>query len=314
MNELPRPATTSLPAGSYPAMLTPFHDDGAIDWGGVDRLTDHCIETGAAGIFACGLSAEVLQMDDDEKVRLADRIIRRVAGQIPVVAGAISVDGIERLAALIGRVHDVGADQVAVGVAHMADEAANDIEWIERADELLGRIPADVNLAMYECPLPYHRLLNDDAIRWTAESGRFVFLKDTCCDIATIGRRIDLIRDSPLQMFNANTATLTASLRAGACGFCGIGANFMPELYVWLCRHYDSDPEVADELQQFLDSTFKVTEDSTYPASAKSFLQRRGVDIGTTSRKVPGGITPEGDVALNELLANNEKWLSRVSA
>ena len=233
-------------------------------------------------------------MDDDEKAQLAERIIRRVDGKIPVVAGAISIDGIERLATLIGRVHDAGTDHVAIGVSHLADEGLGDTEWIARADKLLGLIPEDVGLAMYECPLPYHRLLGEEAIRWTAESGRFRFLKDTCCDLPTIEARLKTLDGTPLQMFNANTETLTASLRVGAEGFCGIGANFMPELYVWLCKNFDTEPEVADELQQFLDSTFEVTENSSYPASAKHFLQQRGLAIGTFSRKVPEGITPDG--------------------
>ncbi|MEZ6071157.1 MAG: dihydrodipicolinate synthase family protein [Pirellulales bacterium] len=182
------------------------------------------------------------------------------------------------------------------------------------ANNLLQRIPADVQLAMYECPLPYHRLLGDQAIRWTAESKRFMFLKDTCCNIDTIRRRLDLLAGSPLQLFNANAETLTASLRPGADGFCGIGANFMPELYAWLCANYDREPELADELQRFLNTTFQATEDATYPASAKSFLQRRGLAIGAYSRKVPSGITTEINAALDDLLAQNEAWLARLNA
>ena len=79
-----------LPPGIYPAMLTAFHQNGAIDWDGVDRITDFCIESGVAGIFACGLSAEIDQMDDDEKAALAEHIMRYVDGRVPVVASAIT--------------------------------------------------------------------------------------------------------------------------------------------------------------------------------------------------------------------------------
>ena len=79
-----------LPRGSYPAMLTAFLDDGQIDWEGVDRLTDFCIDHSAAGIFACGLSAEIGLMDDEEKGSLAERILHHAAGRVPMVVGAIT--------------------------------------------------------------------------------------------------------------------------------------------------------------------------------------------------------------------------------
>ncbi|MEZ6071156.1 MAG: dihydrodipicolinate synthase family protein [Pirellulales bacterium] len=127
-----QPSTARLPAGSYPAMLTAFHDDGRIDWDGVSRLTDKCIEAGASGIFACGLSAEVLQMDDDEKVQLAEHIIRRTAGRIPIVAAGGHFRCWHRKAR---DTHHAGARRRCrsrryIGVSHLADEQCSDEEWI----------------------------------------------------------------------------------------------------------------------------------------------------------------------------------------
>jgi len=313
MTEAPRTTEQRLPPGSYPAMLTAFHDDGAIDWEGVDRLTDHCIETGAAGIFACGLSAEVLWMNDDEKTQLAERVITRTAGRAPIVAAAISAGSIEEQAQLIRRVNDAGADAVAIGVCQLAAEEEDEQTWIERAETLVEQIPADVQLAMYECPLPYHRLLGEEAICWAAASGRFSFLKDTCCSIDTIRARHEKIGDSTLQLFNANTATLLESLQVGFEGFCGIGANFMPELYVWICKHFDDEPKLAAELHHFLDSTLDLTEDSTYPASAKNYMQQRGLNIGGYSRKVPDAISAEAVARLAEMLESEREWLARIN-
>lgn len=297
-----------LPTGSYPAMLTAFGDDGAIDFDGVDRLTDHCIEKGAAGIFACGLSAEIREMSNEERVLLAERIVRRAAGRVPVVAGAITEGPLESQAELIERIHNAGADVVAIGVYQLAAEEEDEKTWIENAEKLLDLISPQILLSMYECPLPYHRLLSDEALAWAAASGRFCFMKDTCCDIDTIRRRLDIVRDTPLQLLNANTETLLASLQAGAEGFCGIGANYMPELYAWLCKHHSDQPKQAAKLQDYLTQTLDVTENEFYPASAKQYLQQHGLDIGSFSRKLPDGVSDDCVEQLAGMRTSELQW------
>lgn len=297
-----------LPTGSYPAMLTAFHDDGSIDFDGVDRLTDYSIEKGAAGIFACGLSAEIREMSDEERVSLAERIVRRVAGRVPVVAGAISEGPLEAQAELIEKIHNAGADVVAIGVYQFAAEEEDETTWIKNAGKLLEMISPQILLSMYECPLPYHRLLSEEALAWAAESGRFCFMKDTCCNIETIRRRLDIVRNSPLQLLNANTQTLLASLQAGMEGFCGIGANYMPELYAWLCKNHSDHPEQAAQLQGFLTKTVAMTENEFYPASAKKYLQQQGLDIGSFSRKQPDGVSDDCVEQLVGMRTTEMQW------
>ena len=293
-------------------MLTAFHDNGEINWNGIAQLTEHCIATGAAGIFACGLSAEILQMSDEEIAQLAEHIIKQTAGRVPIIASAISSGPIETQADLVNRVHNAGADVVAIGVCQLAAETDSDQTWIENAEKLLQQISGSVRLAMYECPLPYHRLLSTQTLEWAAKSGRFHFLKDTCCSIETIRDRLKIIAGTPLQLFNANTETLLASLQSGVDGFCGIGANYQPELYAWLCENYETKPDLAIEVHKFLDSTIILTEDSTYPASAKNFLQQRGLAIGGFSRKIPDGVTTSGSAKLGEMLEQERSWLEKI--
>ena len=303
-----------LPMGSYPAMLTAFTDDGSIDFDGVDRLTDYCIEKGAAGIFACGLSAEIREMSDVERVSLAERIVRRVAGRVPVVAGAISEGPLESQAELIERIHGVGADVVAIGVYQLAKEEEDDRVWIENAEKLLEMISPQILLSMYECPLPYHRLLSDEALAWAAGTARFCFMKDTCCNFETIRRRLEIVRDTPLQLLNANTETLLESLQAGMEGFCGIGANYMPELYAWLCQHHTDQPELAARLQAYLTKTVALTENEFYPASAKEYLRQRGLDIGSFSRKQPNRVSDDCVQQLDAMRTNEIEWQQQLFA
>ena len=45
--------------GIIPVMLTPFDDQGAIDWGSLEALIDWYLEKGAEGLFAVCQSSEM---------------------------------------------------------------------------------------------------------------------------------------------------------------------------------------------------------------------------------------------------------------
>ena len=102
------------------------------------------------------------------------------------------------------------------------------------------------------------------------DTGRFFFIKDTCCDIDMIRRKLQQIQGSSVQLFNANTTTLLESLEAGADGYCGVMANFHPELYVWFCNHYKEDH--AEMVSNVLTMN-SLIERQLYPVNAKWHLK-----------------------------------------
>ena len=108
-------------------------------------------------------------------------------------------------------------------------------------------------------------------------SGRFSFIKDTCCDAALIAHRLKVL-DGRIQLFNANAATILDSLRDGADGFSGIMANYHPDLYVWLGEHFREQPEKARKLAAAL-SVMSAAEAHCHPVDAKYHMDRVGVPM-----------------------------------
>ena len=127
-------------------------------------------------------------------------------------------------------------------------------------------------------------------ISWCASTGRFYFLKDTCCDIAQIRKKLEVIEGSNLKLYNANTTTLLESMREGAAGFCGVMDNFHPQLYTWLCEHYKE--EKAKEVSEFL-TIASLIERQYYPVNAKYHLSEvEGLHVTLNSRtKDKSGLT-----------------------
>ncbi|MBW1937061.1 MAG: dihydrodipicolinate synthase family protein [Deltaproteobacteria bacterium] len=82
-------------------MLTPFKENGEVDWAGVDALTDWYIEAGVAGLFAVCLSSEMYELTEEEKINLVRRVVKRSAGKVPVVASGTFGGSIKRQAQFI---------------------------------------------------------------------------------------------------------------------------------------------------------------------------------------------------------------------
>lgn len=83
-------------------------------------------------------------------------------------------------------------------------------------EKILEALPSDIRFGLYECPYPYKRVMSPKVTEWCASTGRFYFLKDTCCDADQIREKLAICKDTHLKLYNANTATLLESLKDGA--------------------------------------------------------------------------------------------------
>jgi 4-hydroxy-tetrahydrodipicolinate synthase len=204
----------------------------------LSRLVDWYIAAGSVGLFSPCLSSEFYHLTDDERVELARRVKSVAAGRALVVATGNYGGSIESQAEMVRRMAPC-CDAVVIVTCHLAPQDAGDDVWLANAQRLLDLTPG-VALGLYECPVPYKRLLSPELVRWAAASGRFVFHKDTSCDIAQINAKIRAIEGvggtSPFRFYNANVETLVDSMRAGGHGFSGISANFYPHLHAFIAR------------------------------------------------------------------------------
>ena len=178
----------------------------------------------------------------------------------------------------------LGMDAVVIPVCLMVPQEAGD-EALFAAFETLLAQTAEIRLGIYECPLPYHRLIPPQLLGRMAHLAgeRLAFLKDTCCDPAAIAGKLRACAGTSLRLYNANLTTCLESLKLGAAGYSGTSANFYPGLLAELCRCFRDDPERARELQQFFNLVQRHVE-FKYPRSAKLFLRECGVPLSSFCR------------------------------
>ncbi|WP_428771799.1 4-hydroxy-tetrahydrodipicolinate synthase [Vibrio sp.] len=74
-------------SGSIVALITPFNQDGEVDYISLKKLVDYHVESGSDGIVAVGTTGESATLTVEEHVKVVLKTVEFAEGRIPVIAG-----------------------------------------------------------------------------------------------------------------------------------------------------------------------------------------------------------------------------------
>jgi len=69
------------------ALVTPMNSDGELDWDALEQLVEFHIDGGTDAIVAMGTTGESATLNEKEHCAVIQRVIKCVAGRVPVIAG-----------------------------------------------------------------------------------------------------------------------------------------------------------------------------------------------------------------------------------
>ena len=69
------------------AIVTPFGDDGSVDYESFRRLAQYLVENGSDGLVVTGTTGEGPTLSDDERIELYSAALEAVGDHATVVAG-----------------------------------------------------------------------------------------------------------------------------------------------------------------------------------------------------------------------------------
>ena len=277
--------------GVYPTMITPYTKEGKVDYKTAEKYVEWYYKKGCAGIFSVCQSSEIFYLTVEERAELNRVVYNKVkklemeyGRKMTVVSSGHVADDMGEQAYELNKIIQSGTDTLILITNRLDPDNEGDEVFIKNAKELLESLPDDIDLGVYECPHPYKRLMTPKLFDWCLSTGRFKFIKDTCCDAALIEERLKQLEGSDFKLLNANCQTLLASLKAGGSGYCGIMANFHPELYVWLYENYKKEPERAQRLQNLLGTVGFTEQGLPYPLTAKYHMCLEGIHTENIAR------------------------------
>ena len=274
----------SIANGVWPTMITPYAEDGSIDYPTLEKLIDWYIQKGVTGLFAVCQSSEMAQLSLAERLDLARACVKFAGGRVPVIASGHVAETLADQVEEAKAMSDTGVDAFVLVTNRLARRHEGDEVFKRNLDSFLAAFDRDITLGFYECPAPYKRLLSPELVGYCASTGRFGFLKDTSCKMGDITAKVAAAGNSGFKLFNANGATLLDSLIAGAAGYSGIMTNFHADLYAWICANWKREPDRARKLQNFI-GLASVIEYQLYPINAMYAQRMEGVPFNLISRR-----------------------------
>ncbi|MCC6283619.1 MAG: dihydrodipicolinate synthase family protein, partial [Saprospiraceae bacterium] len=73
--------------GTGVALVTPFKNNGDIDWEDLERIIEHVISGGVEFLVSLGTTGESVTISEDEQRQILDFTIKINRGRVPLVAG-----------------------------------------------------------------------------------------------------------------------------------------------------------------------------------------------------------------------------------
>ncbi|WP_435355703.1 dihydrodipicolinate synthase family protein [Emticicia sp. SJ17W-69] len=291
-----------LPKGLWPVMITPFTTSNHIDLEGLESLTNMYLEAGANGMFANCLSSEMYQLTSEERLFLTSNVVKLCEDKVPVVATGTFSRDITTNSEFIKKIYDTGVDAVILITSLLVEPDENEDILKARLEQIMAET-GNIPLGVYECPVPYKRLLSPAIMQWMASTERFIYHKDTSCNSLSLAKKASAVEGTNFGVYNADTSTALDSLDSGSRGISPISANFYPEPYSYLLKEYFTNGRTKElnRLHAFLTMMDRVTH-SFYPYAAKLFLQKRGLKIETNTRIPTETLTNVDNIRINALM------------
>ena len=237
---------TQMFNGSIAALITPFSDTG-IDEKALVKLIRFQLDAGTNGVVPVGTTGEAPTLTAREQRKVIEIVVREVAGQVPVIAGAGSNNPVDAVA-YAADAAAAGADAVlhALGYYNRPNQ-----EGIYRHFEMLDQ-STELPIIAYNVPPRSVIDILPETMARLAGLDHVIGVKDATCDLSRPVRERLLI-DKPFCFLSGEDPTAVAYNAHGGQGCISVTANVAPALCAQMQKACaDGNYQKALELQQQL--------------------------------------------------------------
>ncbi|WP_171175901.1 dihydrodipicolinate synthase family protein [Ruegeria sp. HKCCA4633] len=213
--------------GIYTPVVTPYHNDGSVNWDALSNVIEYLIQSGVHGLISGGSTGENYAQTVEERLELAKFTHQQLKGRLPLVVGTgamLTPDSI----ALASGAREIGADAILLAsppysVPTDRENALNALA-IDKA--------ADLPVMLYNYPHRTGTMMGEEFLDRVGRSRNFCGIKESSGDI----NRVHLLaRDYPHIQLGCGMDDQALEFFAWGAPFwvCG-GSNFLPTEHVAL--------------------------------------------------------------------------------
>lgn len=281
--------------GTYTIMVTPFDADGALDLPTLERYVDWQIEAGIHGLIPLGSTGEFLSLSDEEYDLVAQTVVKRAAGRVPVLIGTTAED--TRVAvARSRRAEALGANGVMVLPPFYSTPTDEEVLAHYRAISDAIGIP----IMVYNNPAVTNIDLRPPLVARIAEIDNCRYIKESTLEVTRVR---DIIRLSKGRMNVFGGIMGYESFAEGAVGWAAVPSNGAPAEMARIYNLVEAGRFVeAREIAFRYFPMIDFVAGQSYVAGTKALLGAMGLPVGGPRRpRLPLGA--EGHAAARRIVA-----------
>lgn len=235
--------------GSIVALVTPMHADESVDWENLDALVDWHIESGTRAIVPVGTTGESATVTVTEHCDIIERVVKRVAGRLPVIAGT-GANSTREAVALSQVAREVGAD-ACLSVTPYYNKPTQ--EGLYRHFRKIAE-EVDIPMVLYNVPSRTSCDMLPDTVARLAEIDNIIAIKEATGVVSRTTEILELC-GSKMVVYSGDDATAVELMLAGAKGTISVTANVAPERMAAVCEAaVAGDADKANELNKPLEA------------------------------------------------------------
>jgi 4-hydroxy-tetrahydrodipicolinate synthase len=290
---------TKVFRGVYTAIVTPFNQDGSINFDKLKELIEFQIENGVSGIVPCGTTGESPCLNDEEHQKVIEVTVKTVNGRVKVIAGTGSND----------TNHAINMTKFAESIAVDGALVVNPYYNKPTQEGLYRHFKAIANSV--KIPIMVYNIMGRTGVN--VETPTLLRLINECSNIVAvkeasgnIEQMKEVINQSPENfcVLSGDDGITLELIKNGGDGIVSVASNAIPREMVELTTaalngNFEKAKKLDDKLQPFFTAEFIETN----PIPIKSVLAMQG-KIEEVYRLPMCELRPENKEKLKEVITN----------
>lgn len=257
------------------AIITPFGDDGTINFDALERLTNHCLETGSRGFVIGGTTGETPTLTHDEKIELYTRFAQIVAGRGVIIAGTGSNNTREtaQFTAEVGRISGIDYALVVVPYYNEPNQRGMIAHFTAVAEQ------SPIPIIIYNIPGRTGVTMANDTIVELSKNPNIAGVKQ--CTSMEDFEYVVQNTDDDFNVFTGEDAQALAAKAVGGRGVISVASHIYGREIRKMYDDLDAgDVKSAGDLMRFLTPKIQALFMYPSPSPVKAVLNAQGYHVG----------------------------------
>ena len=261
--------------GSIVAIITPFNEDGSVNYNKLKELIEFHIKSKTDGIVLLGTTGESSTLSYEEKLEIVKVGIKTINKRIPVIVGSGTNDTNESIM-LSRKFSSMGADYLLVITPYY--NKTNENGLIKHFNMVADS--SSCPLILYNVPGRTGMSISENVLKEVSKHKNIIGIKEASADISYATRIAKYLGDD-FVMYSGNDDIIVPMMSIGAMGVISVLANIAPAQTHNICElclngKYDEARSLQLRLLDLINTLFIEVN----PIPVKEAMNQLGFNVG----------------------------------